>query len=89
MELAHLYLNPTRRASSLENSYTIYYYVTIMASISRNAKNLDSEDAFVNVMFQEQRNDEAVISKGNDSFYEQFVDKGKSLIWLVQAHNLI
>lgn len=51
-----------------------------MASISRNAKNLDSEDAFVNVMFQEQRNDEAVISKGNDSFYEQFVDKGKSLI---------
>ena len=36
----------------------------------------DLEDAFVNVMFQEERNGETV-NKGNDSFYDKFVEKGE------------
>lgn len=36
------------------------------------------EDAFVNVMFEEERNGETV-DKGSDSFYNKFVEKGEPL----------
>ena len=38
----------------------------------------DLEDAFVNVMFQEESNSETV-NKGNDSFYDNFVEMGEIL----------
>ncbi|KIM91080.1 hypothetical protein PILCRDRAFT_811596 [Piloderma croceum F 1598] len=44
-----------------------------MPSNVGSLKDLDSEDAFVNVMFQEERNGETV-NKGNDSFYDKFVE---------------
>jgi len=34
------------------------------------------EDAFVNVMFQEERNSET-FNKGRDSFYDKFIEQGK------------
>jgi hypothetical protein len=45
-----------------------------MSSNSRNLKDL--QDSFVNVMFQEDHNGETV-NKGNDSFYDMFVENGQ------------
>lgn len=39
--------------------------------------NTDLEDAFVNVMFQEQRDGAPTVNKGSDTFYEQFVENGE------------
>jgi hypothetical protein len=47
--------------------------------MSSNAKSpKDLEDAFVNVMFQEECNGETG-NKGSDSFYDKFVEKGEIL----------
>jgi hypothetical protein len=51
---------------------------TNMPSNVGSLKNRDSEDAFVNVMFQEERNGE-IVNKGGDSFYDEFVEKGEIL----------
>jgi hypothetical protein len=50
-----------------------------MTGNARNPKDL--EDAFVNVMFQEERNGET-LNKGRDSFYDKFVEQGKILVTL-------
>jgi len=44
----------------------------------RSSKDLPVEDVFVNVMFQEESNSETVY-KGNDSFYDNFVEMGEIL----------
>jgi hypothetical protein len=52
------------------------FLLTTMPSNVRSSKDQEPEDAFVNVMFQEEHNGETV-NKGNDSFYDKFVEKGE------------
>ena len=46
----------------------------LFTSMIMNASTV--EDAFVNVMFQEERNGET-FNKGRDSFYDKFIEQGK------------